>query len=850
MKSRMLLLFIVLFSVTALFAQERMVEPFEVELDSTTTGFNAAPLNYESADNADPDSNYANLTWVDNPVVQGDKALRIDYRIQDSEGWGGYHKLAFSKEDSNEVYDFSGFDTLSFMYYVEESSSQPLSFRLNITDCAEAEDGDISNDNGGCEYYYSLNDVVLTAAPGQWIEQKIAIVSNGSWDGSAFNQTTWAGVVGNGVIDKDKIKSIDFEFSIADGVAPTAHGVILLDNMVLKGAAKVDMVLFNGRAIPANVTLEQPWSGAAEVTDEEDAYPEGGTNSIKWHAGAQWAGPGFKMSKPQNLLVSWSTDTLQFKVKAEAGTGDLNLEYSDTDEDGDETEDWPYTANYILPAADMNYDGTWKQVKVALKDFNRNNGYWQASVQKPMDSTKVEKLVIAAADANSDGKTIYLDDIWSGTPTFDLFPPDAPAGVSGTPYPAQYYNLVMWTDVDGESGEVYDVYASEQPFTDITEETVYLLQESVLEGTQAVAHYLKYPLVDGQLDYYYAVVCKDAAGNIGEAALSSVVTGMGKGVPTISLNVPTNFAADGYLDEWYDSGIRPFVLKPETDNVAAGSMADSTDLKATVYIAIDDDFLYMAADVVDDVYFHAESNNWWCNDALDFFIGLYHQKGGAHSAYLSKEEPDHKMQMRANGFTDERTSGFELENGSENYYFEGFDPDYVFELKLPLDSILTDGEKRFHPSNGMKIPIDIYFHDNDLGGTDHESGLAWSPLNQDNAWQSPSVWTYTFIGDEYGYVGIDDEDEENVATTFRLDQNYPNPFNPTTTINYTLGNAEMVKISVYNMLGQKVTSLVSKQQRAGSHQVQWNAADVATGVYFYKIQAGEFTQTRKMLLMK
>jgi len=849
MRSKMLLLIVVLLSVTALFAQEKMIEAFDVEYDSTTTGFNAAPLNYEKAGNADPDSCYAHLTWVDNPVFEGDKALRIDYRIQDSESWGGYHKLSFSKEDSNDVYDFSGYDTLSFRYYVEESSSQPLSFRLNLTDCAEAEDGNLSNDNSGCEYYYSLNDNVLIATPGQWVEQKIAIVSNGSWDGSAFNQTTWAGVVGNGVIDKDKIKSIDFEFSIADNVSPTAHGVILLDNLVLKGAAKVDLVLFNGRAFPANITLEQPWSGSVEVTDEEDAYPEGGTNSIKWNAGAQWAGPIMRVSKPQNLHFSWTTDSVQFKVKGEAGSGGLQVKFADSNEgDGD----YPFEAVYDLTGDDIGWDGTWKQIKIALADFNRFSGVWWNDHTEPgeFDSSKVNMFGIIANDANNDGKTIYLDDIWTGNPTFDLFPPSAPSSVSATPYPTNYYNLIMWQDVEGESGEVYDVYASPVPMDSLTAPTVEKIATGVLEGTMAATHYLKYPLVDGQLDYYYAVVCSDAAGNVGEPGFSDKVTGTAKGVPTVSLNVPSNFVADGFLDEWYDSGIKPFVIKPETDNVAAGSMTDSTDLKATVYVAIDDNFLYMAADVVDDVFFHSESNNWWCNDALDFFIGLYNLQGGLHQSYNSTNEPDHKMQMRANGFTDEITSGYTLENGSENYYFEGFDPDYVFEVKISLDSLVSDAdEKRFHPVNGMKIPFDLYFHDNDLGSADHESAIAWSPNNTDHAWQTPTEWTYTFIGDEYG-VGIDDDAIENVASTFNLEQNYPNPFNPTTTINYSLAKQEMVKISVYNVLGQKVAQLVNKNQRAGAYNIQWNAANYASGMYLYRIEAGDFVRTKKMLLMK
>ncbi len=83
----------------------------------------------------------------------------------------------------------------------------------------------------------------------------------------------------------------------------------------------------------------------------------------------------------------------------------------------------------------------------------------------------------------------------------------------------------------------------------------------------------------------------------------------------------------------------------------------------------------------------------------------------------------------------------------------------------------------------------------------------------------------------------------------RLYQNYPNPFNPTTEIRYVLPADCWVKLEIYNLLGQKVTTLVDQSQRVGSHQVPWQA-EVASGVYFCRIQAGEYAVTKKMVLMK
>ncbi len=87
---------------------------------------------------------------------------------------------------------------------------------------------------------------------------------------------------------------------------------------------------------------------------------------------------------------------------------------------------------------------------------------------------------------------------------------------------------------------------------------------------------------------------------------------------------------------------------------------------------------------------------------------------------------------------------------------------------------------------------------------------------------------------------------------YALHQNYPNPFNPKTKIAYDLKKAGHVEMHVYNILGQKVTTLVNGHREAGSHEVEWDAAadQAASGVYFYKIKAGEYQATHKMILLK
>jgi hypothetical protein len=89
-----------------------------------------------------------------------------------------------------------------------------------------------------------------------------------------------------------------------------------------------------------------------------------------------------------------------------------------------------------------------------------------------------------------------------------------------------------------------------------------------------------------------------------------------------------------------------------------------------------------------------------------------------------------------------------------------------------------------------------------------------------------------------------------ITWKYQLMQNYPNPFNLSTMITYQLPKTDDVELSVYNLLGQKVATLVSGKIAAGQHQVEWNANGFAGGLYFYRLETRSFTQTAKMLLIK
>jgi Secretion system C-terminal sorting domain len=90
----------------------------------------------------------------------------------------------------------------------------------------------------------------------------------------------------------------------------------------------------------------------------------------------------------------------------------------------------------------------------------------------------------------------------------------------------------------------------------------------------------------------------------------------------------------------------------------------------------------------------------------------------------------------------------------------------------------------------------------------------------------------------------------NIPDKFRLYQNYPNPFNPVSKIKFDIAKTSQTKITIFDICGKEITSLVNKQLNAGTYEVNWDASNFPTGVYFYKLTSGEFAETKKMMLIK
>ena len=107
------------------------------------------------------------------------------------------------------------------------------------------------------------------------------------------------------------------------------------------------------------------------------------------------------------------------------------------------------------------------------------------------------------------------------------------------------------------------------------------------------------------------------------------------------------------------------------------------------------------------------------------------------------------------------------------------------------------------------------------------------------------VWTAQF-----DLASLDVEDKEKFPAGFKLYQNYPNPFNPETKIQYSVDRRQFISLKIYNILGKDVASLVNEEKSAGVYDVKFYSANLPSGIYFYQLKAGEFSETKKMILLK
>jgi hypothetical protein len=812
--------------------------------------------------------------------TEGVGSMKVDYNVVASEGWGGY-TVRRTYDDANQAtlpyLDLSTGTHLKLRYKVlvppDTTQEGSVFMELKPAEFDEAGNRDLWNHH---------MQIDMFDASGTWQEVLIPLVRAddnnfgfslqfGGGDGElqwekvkAFELTCVYITAGNsvtpptaaGVILLDKLELVGNRYNPFQTFDNAATGVFTFDDMSWAGAGKSGSVVLSNNTtdfvegtgsmqLDYTVNASQGWGGYINMTDTTWVFPDSFTNRTAL----------VLFVKNVNPLTGTTPKRVTFRFfLMENSTGANEDWVIEVPVNFEEAGEW---TRYYLP---LKQDTVWTDSagKTRFPQTGFAQTWWSITGDNIFNQGSITGYKLEfSAGGNDYGPQ---NEIFTGRILFDVLQQsgfkfddtEAPAAPVVQGIPGSYTNLVTWADIPGETGETYSVYFSTNPITDVEADGVELLRSGISHGQQVYEHVLWSANIDRPRTYYYAVTCKDFAGNVGPAGTYGPLTNNAKGVTTVSINPPAPFVADGNLSEW--AGITPFVLTSQY--VPANYIVDNDDdLSAEVKVAVDKDYLYVMMDVTDDAYFHPQSLSPWERDEPDLYIGLYNLTE-SHVAYGTGTTADYQIRFDEDRVrVDAATDCDSLLFIGENYFHDAgtmsFPSGYLLEARIPLIDLAT--KRNFGSTStdvidwkvGDRIPFTIGINDND-NGTARTGMIFYYPQPSEQAYQNVSSWGYTWIADEV--TGV--EDNENLVNKFELQQNYPNPFNPSTKITYSIAEAGLVNIKVYDILGRQVAELVNNQQSAGTYTIDFDAQNLSAGVYLYKIESGSFQAAKKMILMK
>ncbi|MGE5846866.1 MAG: sugar-binding protein [Ignavibacteria bacterium] len=326
---------------------------------------------------------------------------------------------------------------------------------------------------------------------------------------------------------------------------------------------------------------------------------------------------------------------------------------------------------------------------------------------------------------------------------------------------------------------------------------------------------------------------------------------------------------DGQKDDFYntltgpDDGYLQITSCAWNDN---GRPTDDADLSTKVWAAWDADWFYLYQEVMDDNISNGTTTNVWEVDNMELKFDAIPTPSDTVTNTIWD------TRLTAPGMTpgDSLTTNISDPNNKQfsRHLVTG---GYVAELAIRWSAI--GSTEKITPEIDNTFGLAINQHDND--GAARVASVEWASVMLDAVWNTPKYlgtvkflaggklqfipqssvtpWRVNTIvpydGSECTRTGVDDG-KSLLPKEYGLSQNYPNPFNPSTVINFALPKQAAVELAVYNLLGEKVAQVINQEMNAGYHSVTFDASALPSGIYFYRINAGSFTQTKKLMLLK
>jgi hypothetical protein len=327
---------------------------------------------------------------------------------------------------------------------------------------------------------------------------------------------------------------------------------------------------------------------------------------------------------------------------------------------------------------------------------------------------------------------------------------------------------------------------------------------------------------------------------------------------------------DGNRDAFYNTltgpndGYLQLKYYASNDN---GAPYNNADLSAQAWASWDDTWFYWYTEVRDDII-AGDGGASYQSDGLEWKIDPQATSSGSPPVTPQITILDSGDVGVVNGWDDINT----FADSNKMYARRIMTGGYAIEVALKWDAMVSGTET-------VPVAVDSVFglafnvHDNDTTLVPHtrDGSVQWSAHLSDQVWNNNEyLGTVKFLADnklqfiptnnitgETNEVPYDGSDYTPVSVgnpsmplVYSLKQNYPNPFNPTTTISYTIPLGSQVHLKVYDILGREVVELVNKEQKPGEYKVSFDASNYASGVYFYRIEAGSYIKTLKMMLIK
>jgi hypothetical protein len=311
-------------------------------------------------------------------------------------------------------------------------------------------------------------------------------------------------------------------------------------------------------------------------------------------------------------------------------------------------------------------------------------------------------------------------------------------------------------------------------------------------------------------------------------------------------------AIDGVMDAAYKNAYQVTTNLFRVGDPPGADAADTDPLNSfvTAYPLYDASNYYVFFDVNDAIVTNIAANTVWNQDAVEFYIdndnsktpdGVAPDPGGGRAPgdvqltftnIFKGDETGHWGPIGVSAAEDTTGWAFKVVDKPEGGYY--------VEIKLTWTGLGVD------PQEGTMIGFELQLDNSNDAAVGRQGMQKWWH-NSNNSWTNAALWGTAKLG---GIVGAVSQNNPSVVSDYSLGQAYPNPFNPSTKINYTIAKAGLVKLTVYNLLGKEIATLVNGVKGVGTYTATFNASNLSSGVYFYKLQAGNTILTNKMVLLK